>query len=95
MQVRWEFRGESKSLTIPQGYITDGASIPKPFWSLIGSPYLPEFIAAAIVHDFCCDQKCDVSEMSELFFRLLRDANVKNTTATTMAKAVSVYKSLF
>ncbi|MGE6433156.1 DUF1353 domain-containing protein [Shewanella baltica] len=95
MEVKWQYRGKVQALIIPQGYVTDGASIPKPFWSVIGSPYLPEFIAAAIVHDYCCEANWNVTEMSELFFRLLKDANVKNVTAKTMKHAVKVYKSLF
>ena len=38
-------------IKIPQGFITDGASIPKPFWSVIGGP-LGRYAPAAVVHDF-------------------------------------------
>lgn len=37
---------------IPNGYQTDGASIPRPFWFLVGSPFTPEVIRAAMVHDY-------------------------------------------
>ncbi len=36
---------------IAEGFITDGASIPKIFWSLIGGP-LGRYGAAAVVHDY-------------------------------------------
>ena len=36
---------------IPKGFICDGASIPKIFWSLIGGPLGP-YAPAAVVHDF-------------------------------------------
>ena len=38
--------------TVPAGYISDGSSIPRIFWVSIGSPFLPEFRAASIIHDF-------------------------------------------
>ncbi|MPW31707.1 DUF1353 domain-containing protein [Agarivorans sp. B2Z047] len=88
-------RGEAKSLVVPAHFITDGASIPRPFWSLIGSPYLPEFITAAIVHDWCCENKWDVTEMSDLFWVLLHDADVGKGKAKLMRQAVQLYKSLF
>src|SRR5437879_3778914 len=41
----------------PPGLITDGASIPKPFWGIIGGPFEGLFREAAIVHDAaCCSQ---------------------------------------
>ncbi len=35
---------------VPKGFITDIASIPKIFWSLIGSP-IGKYAAAAVTHD--------------------------------------------
>lgn len=39
-------------LYIPAGSLTDGASIPPVFWSLLGHPFSPPFIAYAIAHDY-------------------------------------------
>ena len=36
---------------VPAGFVTDGASIPREFWSLIGSPYTGEYRVAAVFHD--------------------------------------------
>ncbi len=38
--------------TVPNGFQTDGASIPRPLWFLIGSPFAPESIQAAVLHDY-------------------------------------------
>lgn len=38
--------------TVPVGFITDGASIPKIFWSWIGSPYTGHYRRAALIHDY-------------------------------------------
>src|ERR1051326_8039238 len=47
----------------PTGLITDGASIPTPFWSVIGGPFEGLFREAAVVHAVaCCGQMlpCEV-----------------------------------
>ena len=38
--------------TVPIGFITDGASIPKIFWSFIGSPFTGLYRRAALIHDY-------------------------------------------
>ena len=38
---------------IPAGYLTDGASVPRPFWSFI--PPWGQYGQAAVVHDYLCD----------------------------------------
>jgi len=35
----------------PQGMITDGASIPRYFWRVIGSPFTGKYRRAAVFHD--------------------------------------------
>ena len=44
--LRWE---------VPSHAIVDGASIPKPLWSLIGGPFEGPYRDASIVHDWYCD----------------------------------------
>ena len=36
---------------VPAGFVTDGASIPDEFWSLIGSPFTGKYRVAAVFHD--------------------------------------------
>ena len=43
---------DGSKCVVPKGYITDGASIPKIAWSIVGSPYSRPYLYAAIVHDF-------------------------------------------
>lgn len=42
------------TLMVPYGYITDGASIPRIFWSLI-PPFQPKILPAVIAHDYLTD----------------------------------------
>ena len=38
--------------TVPIGFKTDGASIPKIFWSVVGSPFTGLYRRAALIHDY-------------------------------------------
>ncbi|EME3314770.1 DUF1353 domain-containing protein [Campylobacter jejuni] len=40
---------------IEQGYKTDGASIPRIFWSLY-PPYKSEYFTACVIHDWLCSK---------------------------------------
>jgi len=42
---------------VPRGYKTDGKSVPKIFWQIAGTPYAPDTLPAAIIHDWYCDKK--------------------------------------
>lgn len=41
-------------VTVPKGFKTNGADIPRVFWSLF-PPFKPHYLPAIIVHDFLCD----------------------------------------
>ena len=42
-------------ITVPAGYITDGMSIPRIFWSAVGAPYSQSGLWAALIHDWLYD----------------------------------------
>lgn len=44
-------------IKVEKGYRWDGASIPKPCWSLIGSPTDSAFLIPSLVHDKMCENK--------------------------------------
>lgn len=64
--IRWEVmadfeyhvgsEGSGEVIKIPKGFITDGASIPRPFQSFIGGPW-GKYGYAAILHDYLCTTK--------------------------------------
>ena len=41
--------------TAPKGSRINGASIPRPLWAVVGSPYTDDYRNASIVHDVACD----------------------------------------
>lgn len=68
------------SVSLPEGYCFDGASIPRCLWSLIGSPFEPSLMLAACVHDWYCDHSRDCYQSrvigDAVFFYLLTKAGV-------------------
>lgn len=45
---------DGKVITVPKGYVSDGASIPRWLWSVAGSPFTGRYVPAAFVHDYLC-----------------------------------------
>jgi hypothetical protein len=53
----------------PVGSVVDGASIPAPLWSIVGSPYTGDYRRASIVHDVACaDPLVDRAEADKMFY---------------------------
>ena len=57
MVVDWfslsmEFEGRKYIINVPPSFVFDGASIPRFAWSTTGSPFLPEYLGPALVHDY-------------------------------------------
>lgn len=61
--------GHSRTLEIGEGFVFDGASLPRIFWTLIGrSPYDPATLAPALLHDaLYAAQLLSRSEADSLF----------------------------
>jgi hypothetical protein len=53
---------EGKVWLAPIGSVINGASIPAPLWSTVGSPYTGDYRNASIVHDVACDQAMSASD---------------------------------
>jgi len=68
-----------KTLFIKSGFVTDGASIPKPAWSILGSyPFDPDILGPAIVHDALYSAELmDRADCDREFEELLRRNSAK------------------
>lgn len=74
---------------VPAGTIVDGASIPKPFWGLIGGPFEGKYRNASVVHDYYCDEKTrSWKKVHRMFFDAMVEAGVEQRLAKTMYYAV-------
>jgi len=57
--------------TMNFGFVCDGASIPKPFWSVVTSPFHPKIIRGAFWHDWFYRTHYIVKGSADLLFRRL------------------------
>ncbi|ALV24931.1 putative protein (DUF1353 domain) [Campylobacter iguaniorum] len=60
-------------LNIPKGYQTNGADIPRIFWSIF-PPNSPEYLSAVVVHDFLCDRarkKEDFRQADKILYKMM------------------------
>lgn len=61
---------DDKVWLAPIDSVVNGASIPAPLWSTVGSPYTGDYRNASIVHDVACDlaQTADDREAADKMF---------------------------
>jgi hypothetical protein len=74
---------------VPAGYVSDGASIPKLAWSIVGDPWGADYRNAAVIHDAACDSKNRPWESVHLtFYYAMLAAGVSKYKAKIMYAAV-------
>jgi hypothetical protein len=95
MTVKYEYGGSITTFIIPQGYRTDGATIPRILWRVMGTPFSPTYSTASMCHDWQCDRQWPVKEMSDLFYQNLINAGVPKWKAKLMYHSVYLYKRYF
>ena len=94
----WTGAGIHVVITVPKGFHTDGASIPRPLLSILGPPIRGRHFESAIVHDYLCVMAASKSERSfgdAVFFKLLRDAGVPKWKRIAMYFGVGVFGRYF
>ncbi len=70
LQDFWYDDPDGRRWPAPAGSVVDGASIPAPLWSTVGSPYTGEYRRASVVHDVACgDPKVVRREADAMFYR--------------------------
>jgi hypothetical protein len=75
-ELRYEV-WESGGLTVPvpEGFVTDFASIPRPFWSIL--PTWGQYGPASIVHDYLYwDQRCTREQADAIMLLAMEDSHV-------------------
>lgn len=73
---------------VPKGFVTDLASIPRMFWSLLRPD--GEYTYPAIIHDYLYWTQNISKEKSDLIFRLaMEDFNINSATSLIIYNAVS------
>lgn len=78
--------------TTTKGYKTNGASIPRLLWPVIGDPYGGGYIKSAVIHDQACDEKKRTwQDTHRVFFDAMLEEGVSPTRAYIMYAAVYRY----
>jgi hypothetical protein len=72
-------------LSAQPGFFTDGASIPRPLWSFVGSPFTGKYVGAAVIHDVGCDSHKYTWQITDrIFYDAMLDSGVSDHLAKIM-----------
>ena len=74
------------------GAIINGASIPRFFWRIIGSPYTGSYRRASVLHDVACDQRmAPAPAVHRMFYYACRCGGIRPFKAWIMWAAVRFF----
>lgn len=94
------FEGSQRWVTVPAGYLTDGASVPRIAWSII--PPWGSYGQAAVLHDLLCEYLTVIenglpvpitrAEADAIFLEAMTVLKVPEETRELMSSAVNLYR---
>lgn len=80
-------QGNHPAISVPVGFVTDFASIPRPFWSLLRPD--GEYAYAAVIHDYLYwEQPVKREEADEIFRLCMEDFRIDKPVISAIHKAV-------
>lgn len=80
---------DDESWPVPAGWIVDGASIPRVFWTLIGGPLEGRCRNASIIHDHFCDTHARPwRDTHRMFYEAMRRSGMGEAKAKLMYYAI-------
>lgn len=78
--------------TVPVGFVTDGASIPKAFWSWIGSPFTGLYRKPSLIHDYLyATQTTERIYADRIFLEGMKSEGVSWWKRRVMYSAVRIF----
>lgn len=84
------YKGSDETITVPLGFVTDFASIPRAFWALL--PRWGKYGTAAVVHDYLYwDQSLDRKKVDDIFLEGMEVLEVGKWTRMTIYNAVRLF----
>lgn len=79
-----------RSYVVPKGFISDGATVPKLFWSVF--PPVDIYFKSCILHDWLVTKTAmKWKDAADVFYESLLDDGVSKTKALIMSRAVRVW----
>lgn len=80
------YESKKGSILVPAGYITNGADIPRIFWSIY-PPNSPAYLSAVVIHDYLCEKARKnksytlYKEADEIFYEHLLELEINRFQA--------------
>jgi hypothetical protein len=78
-----------KDVTVPTGYSSNGADIPRILWRIV-PPNSPLIFPGVVVHDYLCDQK-EYAKADQYFEEILIASNVPKWKRKSIIGGVKFY----
>lgn len=78
-----------RDVRVPEGYYTNGANVPRIFWSIF-PPNRPDYLPAVIIHDYLCEKK-EYKKADKYFEEIMRMLDVGWFTTFAMSKSVKLF----
>ena len=82
---------DTDTITVPRGFISDGASVPRAFWWFC-PPLRGPHARAAVLHDHLCVVGKDQRRADRIFLEALESCGVGWFRRRVMFRAVSIYQ---
>jgi hypothetical protein len=90
--TQWDVPTETLVDGVLKPTILDGASIPRAFWSVIGSPWTGPYVRASVIHDYNCDFRTHAwKDVHRVFYNAMLTSQVDWVTAKVMYFAVYTF----
>lgn len=83
---------------VPNGFVSDGASLPRILWPILGAPIQGDHLRASLFHDWWCVQARTGAERrlgDSLFFYQLQQAEISRVKRFALWAGVRLYALLF
>lgn len=88
---------EWQGVVVPKGFISNGANVPRVFWSIY-PPNSPEYLSACVIHDYLCDFACKDKEAlkyaDKMLFEAMKELKVSKLTCYIFYYACRAYHKI-
>ena len=81
-----------KDITVPKGFHTNGADIPRIFWA-IWPPNRSDYLSAVVIHDYLCDLE-EYEKADEYFREILQILEIGDTTTYLFYNLPKMYHKI-
>ncbi|HYC59446.1 MAG TPA: DUF1353 domain-containing protein [Thermoanaerobaculia bacterium] len=80
---------DGRAWMVPKGTKIDGASIPRAFWTVVGSPFTGDYRRASVVHDhYCVTKERPWQAVHRMFYDAVLAGGVPEAQAKVLYAAV-------